>query len=100
MIRCGSKNGHQKDKCFKEIGLLAQKYAIHYGFDCQCGWWDLLDCLMSTRVCTLIITIDTHMSFGSDEANGYGHYSDLLIILNQLCGLYPTRSECREIVAK
>jgi hypothetical protein len=46
------------------------------------------------------ISIDTHMSSGNDEANGYGHHFDLLIILNQLCGLYTTRSECRETVAK
>ena len=24
MVRCGSKNGHQKDMCLKEIGLRAQ----------------------------------------------------------------------------
>ena len=27
MVKCESKNGHQKDMCLKEIGLYAQKYA-------------------------------------------------------------------------
>ena len=28
MVRCGSKNGHQKDMCFKEIGLRAENILI------------------------------------------------------------------------
>jgi hypothetical protein len=28
MVRCGSKNGHQKDMCFKEIGWRAKNILI------------------------------------------------------------------------
>ena len=36
------------------------------------------------------------MSYKNSEANGYGHDSDLLIILHSLHVSYPSRSGCRE----
>ena len=43
MIRCGSKNGHQKVMCLKEIGLHAQNTLSILGSI------DLYDQLMNTR---------------------------------------------------
>ena len=38
MVRCGFKNGHQKDMCFKGIELRAQKYANQSRFNSQLDW--------------------------------------------------------------
>ena len=55
VVRCGCKNGHQKDiMCFKEIGLCAQNMLNHSSLNYQhnCGG-TYMTILMSTRIFTL-----------------------------------------------
>ena len=53
MVRCGSKNGHQKDMGLEEI--VCSKYTNYSRFYSQCNWEDLHDHFMSTRTFTSII---------------------------------------------
>ena len=56
-------NGYKKDMCLKEIGLCVQNLMtfldlivnILWGFEGR-GGGDLYDCLMSTRIFTLVIS--------------------------------------------
>ena len=55
VVRCGSKNGHQKDMFSNKIGFGAQKYANHCGLISNRNWENLHDHLMSTGILTLIM---------------------------------------------
>ena len=52
VVRCGSKNRHQKDiVCLEEeIGLRAQNYVNYSKLNGQHNWGDLYVHLMSTRI--------------------------------------------------
>ena len=80
MVRCGSKNGHQKDNVFKRDWTTCSKFVNHSRLNSQHNWGDLYDHLMSKRIFTLIIIEDIHMSSKNYEENGYSHDLDLLII--------------------
>ena len=56
LVRCKSKNEHQKDMCLSKIGLCAQKFAINSRLSGQHDWeGDLYDHLMSMRIFPLVL---------------------------------------------
>ena len=82
MVRCGSKNRHQKDKCLEEIRLCVQNTLTIIGSIIDIVRGHLYDHLMSTRISTLIENKVYHINSKYYEENGYRHDLDLLVILH------------------
>jgi hypothetical protein len=55
VVKCGCKNGHQKDMFLKEIGLRAQNTLTVLGSIVNIIGEDIYDHLMSMRIFTLPI---------------------------------------------
>jgi hypothetical protein len=79
LIRCGCKNGHQKDMCLKEIGLQDQNMLTILGSIANMIGGDVYDHLMSAGIFTLIIS-KIFLNSEDFEANGYGQDLFLLIM--------------------
>jgi hypothetical protein len=81
VVRCGSKNWHQKELCLKETQQRAQIFATIVGSILKHDWGNLCDHFMNTKVFILIImNIKMFMTFEKYEANGNGHGLDSLIM--------------------
>jgi hypothetical protein len=56
VVKCGSKNGHQKDMCLKETERVhAQNLMLNLGSSINIDWKDLHDRSMRKRMFTLIM---------------------------------------------
>jgi hypothetical protein len=94
LVRCGSKNRHQKGiVCVKGIGLCAQNLLSFLGSIVNIIGGDLYDHIMSENLC-FDNDYDIRMSSKNHEANGFEHILKLATILHLLCVWHPTRSRC------
>ena len=79
MVGWGSKNGHQKDICWKEIGLYVQNLLTILDVIVKRIWknqpiWSFID----LKNLPLDNDYDTHRNSQNYEGSGYGH--DLIIL--------------------
>ena len=91
MVMCGSKNGHQRNKCCKVIGLHAQNMLIIFGstvniiylfFRVGEGGGGFYDILIIKTISTLRINKIVLHAPGNYEQNDYIKGLDLLTILH------------------
>ena len=80
VVKCASKNRHQKGMCLKVIKLNAQYLLTNLGSILNII--GVYNHLMSTRIFTLIMSKEILRSSENHEENGYRHNLDLLIILH------------------
>ena len=71
MVGYGFKNGYQKDMYLKKIELRAHNVIIHFRLNGQHNKRDLYDYLTSTRIFTLILNKDIHVSSEIYAESGY-----------------------------
>jgi hypothetical protein len=80
VVKCGSKNGHQKDTCYqKKFGLHAQSSTTNTIFFLLGG--DLYDQLMSMRIFIFGDEENIHTNSENYETKGYVHDLEFLINL-------------------
>ena len=52
VVKCGSKNKHQKDMCVRRKWTTFSKHDYHFRFNSQHNWESLIDKLISKRLFT------------------------------------------------
>ena len=101
MVGHGYENGHQKGRCWKDIGLCAQSIFTILNAIIIVIWRDMYDHLITWRIllwqCNMVFPYIPTPKF--TRKVGHKHDVDLLIISHSLCVLYSTIIWCKRRIA-